>query len=248
MGLLVGETNNNSKIMQNCGKFYGRKIKVWERAYWGRDVRLGRWSRQPLGAGEELQLLEDCYQTATQKCFLNLQVLSEWVTANTCVLRGKALGCNTAPWRTETESQSTLHAGRLPHQARAGCWRGPEASQPLGGESEAFGGLQVAWLQLKGKVQRREQEAGCPRARGGERGSGVSAPEDPAGKMPRRGRWGVSARSVREPGVGGEEQGGCSGLEAKDKQKCGGGTWEPRLRKLPGRRGTRCYSPHPLWR
>lgn len=48
-----------------------------------------------------------------------------------------------------------------------------------------------------------------------------------------------------EPGGGGEGQGGCSGQEARDKPKFGGGTWCPGLRMLPGKRGHRCYSRRP---
>ena len=40
---------------------------------------------------------------------------------------------------------------------------------------------------------------------------------------------------------GGEERGGCSGQEAKDKQTFESGIWWPRLRMLPAKRGNNCY-------
>lgn len=109
--LLEGETDETKKnqIMQNCGKCYGRR-STGLRKHIGEGA-LGGLSRKSLGGHEESVLLEDCHQTATQRCFLNPQVLSTWVIVTICVVRGKAFGWNMIPWRTEAESLLTSHMG-----------------------------------------------------------------------------------------------------------------------------------------
>ena len=60
--------------MQNHAKCYGSKNNGMRKS---REGILGGLWRQPLRGPEELLLLEDYYQIATQKCFLNPQVLSQ---------------------------------------------------------------------------------------------------------------------------------------------------------------------------
>ena len=60
--------------MQNHAKCYGSKNHGMRKS---REGTLGGLWRQPLRGPEELLLLEDYYQIAKQKCFLNPQVLSQ---------------------------------------------------------------------------------------------------------------------------------------------------------------------------
>ena len=60
--------------MQNHAKCYESKTNGMRKS---REGTLGGLWRQSLRGPEELLLLEDYYQIATQKCLLNPQVLSE---------------------------------------------------------------------------------------------------------------------------------------------------------------------------